>query len=51
MIRKAKVSPKNKRALVFFEELFEKKEAIKKKLEKATSFSKILKSKKDQGAR
>lgn len=51
MIKKVTISPKNEKAIAFFEDLHKKKQAIKKKLEKTTSFSKELKSPKDQVAR
>lgn len=51
MIKKVTISPKNSKAIAFFEDLHKKKEEIKKKLEKSSAFSKVVETKKNQIAR
>lgn len=41
MIKKIVISPENKKAIEFFEKLSKKKEALRKKLEAKSIFSKI----------
>lgn len=48
MIKKVTISPKNEKAIAFFEDLHKKKQAIKKKLEKTTAFSNALTLKTNQ---